>query len=78
MRQYEYLFALGEIDVATQSELSQLLSIDRSTNALVIGILEKKGLIERSVNGGAKSGHGAEQKSASLGVTGVLANALPT
>ncbi|MBY6059825.1 hypothetical protein, partial [Leisingera daeponensis] len=30
------------------------------------------------VNGGAKSGHGAEQKSASLGVTGALANALPT
>lgn len=30
------------------------------------------------VNGGAKSSHGAEQKSASLGVTGALANALPT
>ena len=29
------------------------------------------------VNGGAKSGHGAEQKSASLGVTGALANVLP-
>jgi hypothetical protein len=30
-----------------------------------------------SVNGGAKTGHGAAQKSASLGVTGALANALP-
>ena len=29
------------------------------------------------VNGGAKSGHGAEQNSSRLGVTGALANVLP-
>jgi hypothetical protein len=33
--------------------------------------------VELAVNGGAKTGHGAAQKSASLGVTGALANALP-
>lgn len=46
-RQYDYLFVLGQMDVITQGDLSRLLDIDRSTNTLVIGILEKKGLIER-------------------------------
>ena len=47
MRQYDYLFVLGQTDVLTQSELMQLLGIDRSTNTLVIGLLEKKRLVER-------------------------------
>jgi DNA-binding MarR family transcriptional regulator len=47
LRQYDYLFVLGQIGVVTQGELSHVLDIDRSTNALVIGILEKKGLVQR-------------------------------
>lgn len=47
MRQYDYLFVLAQIDMATQSEISHLLGIDRSTNTLVLKILEKKGLAER-------------------------------
>ena len=47
MRQYDYLFVLAQVDMATQSEISQLLGIDRSTNTLVLRILEKKGLAER-------------------------------
>ena len=47
MRQYDYLFVLAQVKMATQSEISHLLGIDRSTNTLVLRILEKKGLIER-------------------------------
>ena len=46
-RQYDYLYVLGQVRVVTQGDLSKLLDIDRSTNTLVIGILQKKGLIER-------------------------------
>jgi len=34
-------------------------------------------VLMKSVNGGAKTGHRAEQKSANLGVEGALAAALP-
>ena len=47
MRQYDYLFVLAQVEMTTQSEISQLLGIDRSTNTLVLRILEKKGLAER-------------------------------
>ena len=46
-RQYDYLFVLDQVDMMTQGELSKVLDIDRSTNTLVIRILEKKGLIDR-------------------------------
>ncbi|NKB51317.1 MAG: MarR family transcriptional regulator [Rhizobiaceae bacterium] len=46
-RQYDYLYVLGQVEVVTQGDLSRLLDIDRSTNTLVIGILQKKGLIQR-------------------------------
>lgn len=46
-RQYDYLFVLDQVDMMTQGNLSKVLDIDRSTNTLVIRILEKKGLVER-------------------------------
>ena len=46
-RQYDYLFVLEQIEMATQGEISQLLGIDRSTNTLVLRLIEKKGLAER-------------------------------
>ncbi|MEP1207506.1 MAG: MarR family winged helix-turn-helix transcriptional regulator [Rhizobiaceae bacterium] len=46
-RQYDYLYVLGQVEIVTQGDLSRLLDIDRSTNTLVIGILQKKRLIER-------------------------------
>lgn len=49
-RQYDYLFVLGQADRLTQGELSRLLGADRSTNALVIGILEKKGYVSRKID----------------------------
>ncbi|MGI9364344.1 MAG: MarR family winged helix-turn-helix transcriptional regulator [Rhizobiaceae bacterium] len=46
-RQYDYLFVLDQVDMMTQGDLSKVLDVDRSTNTLVIRILEKKGLVER-------------------------------
>jgi DNA-binding MarR family transcriptional regulator len=47
MRQYDYLFVLAQVEIATQGDISRLLGIDRSTNTLVLRILEKKGLAQR-------------------------------
>lgn len=46
-RQYDYLFVLRQASELTQGEISRLLDVDRSTNALVISILEKKGYVRR-------------------------------
>lgn len=46
-RQYDYLFVLDQVEMMTQGDLSKVLDVDRSTNTLVIRILEKKGLVER-------------------------------
>ncbi len=47
MRQYDVLFVLDLVGDMTQGELSHLLDIDRSTNALVVRLLEEKHLIDR-------------------------------
>jgi DNA-binding MarR family transcriptional regulator len=47
VRQYDFLFILGQVDELSQNELSYVLDIDRSTTTLVIGTLEKKGYISR-------------------------------
>ncbi|WP_186766252.1 MarR family winged helix-turn-helix transcriptional regulator [Falsiphaeobacter marinintestinus] len=62
LRQYDVLFVLGQVGEMTQGELSQLLDIDRSTNALVIGILEEKGLI-------ARWGHPRDTRKKCVGLT---------
>ncbi len=49
-RQYDYLFALDQATKLSQGALSKLLGVDRSTNTLVIRILEKKGLVSRKVD----------------------------
>lgn len=48
-RQYDYLFVLDMHGQLGQTELGELLGLDRSTNALVLKILERKGLIQRVI-----------------------------
>lgn len=48
-RQYDYLFVLDMHERIGQTELGELVGLDRSTNALVLKILERKGLIRREI-----------------------------
>lgn len=48
-RQYDYLYVLNQTGEIGQGELGALLGLDRSTNTLVLKILERKGWIERAV-----------------------------
>ena len=48
-RQFDFLFVLNQIEETTQDRLARILVLDRSTAGLVIGILERKGFVERRV-----------------------------
>ncbi|MDE0061100.1 MAG: MarR family winged helix-turn-helix transcriptional regulator [Defluviicoccus sp.] len=48
-RQFDFLFVLNRIEETTQDRLARILVLDRSTTGLVVGILERKGLVERRV-----------------------------
>ena len=48
-RQFDFLFVLDEVGETTQDRLARILVLDRSTAGLVIGILERKGFVERRV-----------------------------
>ena len=45
-RQYDYLFVLDKVSRIGQGEIGELLGLDRSTNTLVLKILERKELKE--------------------------------
>ena len=44
-----FLFVLNGIEETTQDRLARILVLDRSTTGLVLGILERKGFVERRV-----------------------------
>lgn len=46
-RQYDYLFVLDMMEEMGQGELGQILGMDRSTNTLVLTILERKKWVRR-------------------------------
>ena len=48
-RQFDFLFVLNGIEETTQDRLARILVLDRSTTGLVLGILERKGFVERRV-----------------------------
>ncbi len=48
-RQYDYLFVLNAVGQLGQGELGSTLGLDRSTNALVLKILERKAWVQRVV-----------------------------
>ncbi|MFN3735789.1 MarR family winged helix-turn-helix transcriptional regulator [Hydrogenophaga sp.] len=48
-RQYDYLFVLDKVGQLGQGELGSTLGLDRSTNTLVLKILERKGWTQRVV-----------------------------
>lgn len=48
-RQYDYLFVLDIVEQLGQTELGEVLGLDRSTNTLVLKILERKGLVTREI-----------------------------
>ncbi len=48
-RQFDFLFVLNGIEETTQDRLARILVLDRSTTGLVVGILERKGFVERRV-----------------------------
>ena len=48
-RQFDFLFVLNVIEETTQDRLARILVLDRSTTGLVVGILERKGFVERRV-----------------------------
>lgn len=48
-RQYDYLFVLDMAGEMGQTELAAALGLDRSTNTLVLKILERKQFVERNI-----------------------------
>lgn len=48
-RQYDYLFVLDMAGEMGQTELAGALGLDRSTNTLVLKILERKQFVEREI-----------------------------
>jgi len=48
-RQYDYLFVLDMAGEMGQTELAGALGLDRSTNTLVLKILERKQFVERKI-----------------------------
>ena len=48
-RQYDYLFVLDLAGEMGQTELAGALGLDRSTNTLVLKILERKQFVEREI-----------------------------
>jgi DNA-binding MarR family transcriptional regulator len=48
--QYGVLFALRQCPAADQAALAWLVRLDRSTTAMVVGLLESRGLIERRID----------------------------
>ncbi len=48
-RQYDYLFVLNMVPELGQGEIAEALGLDRSTNTLVLKILERKQFIEREI-----------------------------
>lgn len=48
-RQYDYLFLLNLVSSLGQTELAEVLGMDRSTNTLVLKILERKKLVKRDI-----------------------------
>lgn len=48
--QYYYLYLLDQVPEVGQGEISQMLGMDRSTNTLVLKILERKGWVKRTVD----------------------------
>jgi DNA-binding MarR family transcriptional regulator len=49
-RQFDFLFVLNGMEETTQDRLARILVLDRSTTGLVVGILERKGFVERRVD----------------------------
>lgn len=49
-RQFDVLFVVDACAGVEQDRLARILGLDRSTAGLVVGILERKGLIARTVN----------------------------
>lgn len=48
-RQYDYLFVLNMVPELGQSEIAEAVGLDRSTNTLVLKILERKQFIKREI-----------------------------
>ncbi|MGE0796778.1 MAG: MarR family winged helix-turn-helix transcriptional regulator [Lautropia sp.] len=48
-RQYDYLFVLDVVGEIGQGEIGEMLGLDRSTNTLVLKILERKKWVAREV-----------------------------
>lgn len=48
-RQYDFLYALSDVEERDQDQLARLLGLDRSTTGVVIRILLRKGYVERRV-----------------------------
>lgn len=49
-RQFDVLFVIEACGEVEQDRLARILGLDRSTTGLVVGILERKALIARTVN----------------------------
>ncbi|MDA0238817.1 MAG: MarR family winged helix-turn-helix transcriptional regulator [Proteobacteria bacterium] len=49
-RQFDVLFVVDACEEVEQDRLARILGLDRSTAGLVVGILERKELIARTVN----------------------------